>query len=97
MERKKRSKGRGWESCYVKKNVRDVWCRNESVQAEIGQILQTHTHTHTRARASKLVVEIINVLSPRYKCHLPTPIGDCNREVPTVIERFHLLLCLQPC
>ena len=24
------------------KNLRDVWCRNESVRAEIGQILQTH-------------------------------------------------------
>ena len=37
------------------KNVRDVWCRNESVRAEIGQILQTHRQTH----ASKLVVEIL--------------------------------------
>ena len=36
------------------KNLRDVWCRNESVRAEIGPILQTHTHTH----AAKLVVEI---------------------------------------
>ena len=35
------------------KNVRDVWCRNESVRAEIGQILHTPTHTH----AAKLVVE----------------------------------------
>ena len=34
------------------KNLRDVWCRNESVRAEIGQILHTHT------RAAKLVVEI---------------------------------------
>ena len=33
------------------KNLRDVWCRNESVRAEIGQILHTHTH------AAKLVVE----------------------------------------
>ena len=24
------------------KNLRDVWCRNEIVRAEIGQILQTH-------------------------------------------------------
>ena len=32
------------------KNLRDVWCRNESVRAEIGQILHTH--------AAKLVVEI---------------------------------------
>ena len=37
-------------------NFRDVWIRNKSVQAEIGQILRTHTHTHTRA--AKLVVEI---------------------------------------
>ena len=27
------------------KNLRDVWCRNESVRAEIGPILQTHTDT----------------------------------------------------
>ena len=38
------------------KNLRDVWCRNESVRAEIGQILHTHTH------AAKLVVEIISVI-----------------------------------
>ena len=35
-------------------NFRDVWRRNKSVRAEIGQILHTHTHTHT----AKLVVEI---------------------------------------
>ena len=40
------------------KNVRDVWCRNESVRAEIGQILHTHTHTHTHTHAAKLVVEM---------------------------------------
>ena len=34
------------------KNLRDVWCRNESVRAEIGQILHTDTHTD----ASILVV-----------------------------------------
>ena len=44
-------------------NFRDVWSRNESVQAEIGQILHTHTHTH----AAKLVVEIVTswVLKPQ--------------------------------
>ena len=41
------------------KNLRDVWCRNESVWAEIGQILQTHRQTH----ASKLVVEIYTPLA----------------------------------
>ena len=34
-------------------NFRDVWRRNKSVRAEIGQILRTHTH------AAKLVVEIV--------------------------------------
>ena len=33
-------------------NFLDVWIRNKSVRAEIGQILRTHTH------AAKLVVEI---------------------------------------
>ena len=53
MEGKKRSKGRGWESCYV----RDVWCRNESVRAKLVQFC-THTHARTHARAAKLVVEM---------------------------------------
>ena len=42
-------------------NFRDVWSRNESVRAEIGQILRARTHTHTHA--AKLVVEIAFVLS----------------------------------
>ena len=37
-------------------NFLDVWIRNKSVRAEIGQILRTHTHTHTHA--AKLVVEM---------------------------------------
>ena len=44
------------------KNLRDVWCRNESVRAEICQILQTHRQTH----ASQLVVEIMQVLLIEY-------------------------------
>ena len=39
-------------------NFRDVWSRNESVRAEIGQILRAHTHTH----AAKLVVEVLRIL-----------------------------------
>ena len=35
----------------------NVWIRNESVQAEIGQILHTDTHPHTTA--AKLVVRIV--------------------------------------
>ena len=37
-------------------NFRNVWIRNESVRAEIGQIVHTDTHPHTTA--AKLVVRI---------------------------------------
>ena len=40
-------------------NFRDVWIRNKSVRAEIGQILRTHTQTHTHTTAAKLVVRMI--------------------------------------
>ena len=54
MERKKWSKGSVWEFCYatqifgtfgVEMRAKDVWSRNESERAEIGQILHTDTHT----------------------------------------------------
>ena len=50
MECKKRSKCSGWECCYANKKIWDVWSRNESVRAEIGQFLRTHTHARTHAR-----------------------------------------------
>ena len=31
-------------------NFRDVWIRNKSVRAEIGQILHTDTHPHNRGK-----------------------------------------------
>ena len=46
-------------------NFWDVWSRNESVRAEIGQILHTH--------AAKLVVEIsiiLNVLTKNSKYNM---------------------------
>ena len=39
-------------------HFRDVWIRNKSVRAEIGQLLRTHTQTHTHTTAAKLVVRI---------------------------------------
>ena len=47
------------------KNLRDVWCRNESVRAEIGQFLQTHRHTHASKISSRdytFPIEYRNVL-----------------------------------
>ena len=40
------------EILLCEQNFRNVWIRNESVRAEIGQILRTHT------RAAQLVVRI---------------------------------------
>ena len=42
------------EKLLCEKNLRDVWCRNESVRAEIGQILHTHTHTDTRGNLTSI-------------------------------------------
>ena len=47
-------------------NFRDVWIRNKSVRAEIGQILRTHTQTHTHTTAAKLVVRMSNCLPHDY-------------------------------
>ena len=50
-------------------NFRDVWIRNESVRAEIGQILHTDTHT----TAAKLVVRMgITIIILAHK----SPIGQ---------------------
>ena len=45
----------GPKAAYVnfllcEQNFRDVWIRNKSVRAEIGQILRARTHTHTHNR-----------------------------------------------
>ena len=40
------------------KNLRDVWCRNESVRAEIGPILQTHTHTRVSYSSIDILASI---------------------------------------
>ena len=46
------------------KNLRDVWCRNEIVRAEIGQIVHTHTHTHASPiglyRENAIAVRVID-------------------------------------
>ena len=44
-------------------NFRDVWIRNASVRAEIGQILHTDTHRRTHTTAAKLVVRITRTKS----------------------------------
>ena len=56
MERKKRSKGRGWESCYVKKIYGTFGVK---MRAYGQKLVKFCTHTHTRA--AKLVVEIMSV------------------------------------
>ena len=55
MERKKRSKGRGWESCYVKKIYGTF---GVEMRAYGQKLVKFCTHTHTHTHAAKLVVEI---------------------------------------
>ena len=52
MERKKRSKGRGWESCYVKKIY---WTFGVEMRAYGQKLVKCCTYTH----AAKLVVEML--------------------------------------
>ena len=58
MERKKRSKGRGWESCYVKQIYGTFGVEMRAYGQKLVKFC-THTHTRARARAAKLVVEIV--------------------------------------
>ena len=71
MERKKLSKGRGWESCYVKKIYGTFGVEMRAYgQKEIGPILQrhthTHTHTHARARVSYSSIDIQSLRMPAH-------------------------------
>ena len=63
-------------------NFREVWSRNESVRAEIGQILRTHT------TAAKLVVRIIGAQGLMRSC--PNRPPGANRRV----VRKHVMLLL---
>ena len=72
-------------------NFRDVWRRNKSVRAEIGQILHTHTHTHTRA--TKFVVEIVVEIFVNYQLQalwhgLPKCIAFCNFFFHNILYTF---------
>ena len=59
MERKKRSKGRGWESCYVKIIYGSFGVEMRAYGQKLVKFCK-HTHTH----ASKLVVEMKKIVSP---------------------------------
>ena len=51
MERKKRSKGRGWESCYVKKIYGTF---GVEMRAYGQKLVKFCTHTHTRLSYSSI-------------------------------------------
>ena len=87
------------------KKLRDVWCRNESVRAEIGQMLHTHTHT-PRARAAKLVVEIaalpvqmVSFVLPEFQgqrlgCGFGIFLNSTVRDCPVILKyRRHTCGC----
>ena len=66
MERKKRSKGRGWESCYVKKIYGTFGVEMRAYGQKLVKFCK-HRHTH----ASKLVVEIPSIMGSREVQSLP--------------------------
>ena len=51
MERKKQSKGRGWERCYVKKNYGMFGVEMRAYGHKLVKFC-THTHTHTYTRGN---------------------------------------------
>ena len=53
MERKKRSKGRGWKSCYVKKFYGTFGVEMRSYGQKLVKLC-THTHTHTSVSYSSI-------------------------------------------
>ena len=64
MERKKRSKGRGWESCYVKKIYGTFGVEMRAYGQKLVKFCththtRTHAHTHAHTHAAKLVVEML--------------------------------------
>ena len=58
MERKKRPKGRGWESCYVKKIYGAFGVEMRAYGQKLVKFC-THTHTYTQTHAAISVVLII--------------------------------------
>ena len=59
MERKKRSKGRGWESCYVKKIYGTF---GVEMRAYGQKLVKFCTHTHTRVSYSSIDTEYIGLI-----------------------------------
>ena len=69
-------------------NFRDVWIRNESVRAEIGQILHTDTHPHTTA--AKLVVRMALPTAPMNSSSMTRSAGCyciCRYTWPSRVKR----------
>ena len=84
MERKKRSKGRGWESCYVK-TIYGTF--GVEMRAYGQKLVQFCTHTHTRVSFSSIdrngvescpgLESCPRMCSPRQVTHLP-PVWDLS-------------------
>ena len=68
-------------------NFRNVWIRNESVRAEIGQILHTDTHPHTHTTAAKLVVRIVGDIL-NYIINIPGIISRDSRSTGKSFTRL---------
>ncbi len=99
MERKKRSKGRGCESCYVKKIYGTFGVEMRAYGQKLVQFCK-HTHTH----AAPIVVQIYvgvctvvdkpNIINGRRKvCDLPVSIGGQRKTHRSLIKILLYQLC----
>ena len=79
MERKKRSKGRGWESCYVKKIYGTF---GVEMRAYGQKLVQFCKHTHTRVSYSSIDIVQEATMTKNKHC-------DC---MPLLKYLVHILL-----
>ncbi len=111
MERKKRSKGRGWESCYVKKIYGTFGVEMRSYGQKLVKLC-THTHTHTRVSYSS-----IDFFNGWFRLHVRNNLFCLFNKVPDLttamdwfavcsahelkifpdIIYFQMHLCVSPC
>ena len=82
-----RSKGRGWESYYVKQNYGTFAVEMRAYGQKLVQFCKhthTHTHTHIHTRAAKLVVEMTYMYM--YCYNIDCVPSTCQTSIPDV---FH--------
>ena len=77
MERKKRSKGRGWESCYVKKMYGTF---GVEMRAYGQKLVQFCKHTHTHAHVSYSSIDMPQAAKCKWRALRHMPGGHAGKS-----------------